>query len=167
MKQNVHWSKGIVGVTSIVFLLTAVFIVLAYVYKGEDNLFSACSVMSVVILVLCIAIAYVYAPIALYLEKDMLVLRRGVGFKRILLSDIVEAGNYTPGNDIRYCGIGGLFGYIGYFGRRDFGRYFAYVGDYSQAFYVVLGNGRRYVFSCENHQAFLQALQQAVAEVRG
>ena len=102
----------------------------------------------VIIITAAIIISYLYLSIAL--SETSLTLYRGIGKKNFNYSDIDVIIYISDEPVIRVCGIGGIFGFVGRYYTKKIGRYFSYVGDYSQTFYLQLKNGKKYVLSCED-----------------
>ena len=102
---------------------------------------------------------YWLSPKLITIEGEELVIGRRIGRKAIALSDIIYIEKYDDmGRDIRICGVGGVFGFTGWFKGKQ-GKYFAYVGDYHNTV-MVATKRRKYLVSCDTPDEF-------VAEVSG
>lgn len=102
---------------------------------------------------------YWLSPKLITIESEELVIGRRIGRKAIALSDIIYIEKYDDmGRDIRICGVGGVFGFTGWFKGKQ-GKYFAYVGDYHNTV-MVATKRRRYLVSCDTPD-------ELVAEVSG
>ncbi|MDD2954226.1 MAG: PH domain-containing protein [Parabacteroides sp.] len=102
-----------------------------------------------------------WAPNQLGMEEDRLVLRKLIGEFSIELDQVAEVGIYNEKElNLRLFGSGGFLGYLGVFRNKSLGRYMAYVGDYSQAFWVKTKNGKCYMFSCENRDLLLSSIRE-------
>lgn len=89
-------------------------------------------------------------PLSIEVNDRGVRVNRVIGSKTIKYGDIAETGlSYTPGA-LKLCGSGGFFGNLGWYKAEGFGVYFSYVLDKSQAFYIVLKDGKRYMLSCDN-----------------
>ena len=88
-------------------------------------------------------------PRRITVYADRLVLKKGIGKKTLLFSDIegIERRDDLT-FDMRLCGSGGMLGYTGWFTNSDFGRYMSYVGGYKDTFLIVTRK-RKYVMSCD------------------
>lgn len=92
---------------------------------------------------------YWLSPKLITIESEELVIRRRIGRKAIALSDIIYIEKYDyMGRDIRICGVGGVFGFTGWF-KGEQGKYFAYVGNYHDTVMVTTAR-RKYLVSCDS-----------------
>lgn len=97
-------------------------------------------------------------PLSLYLEKDGLVIKRGLGKKHILYSTIKQVFSYNyVQNDIRYFGSNGFLGYIGVMGSTHYGKYYSYVKDPRQQVFILTVD-KSYLISCDNRELFIKEL---------
>lgn len=88
------------------------------------------------------------SPKRLEVSDDYLTVVRRIGRKKLALADIVDIERYgAMGGDLRICGVGGVFGFTGWF-KGKLGKYFAYVGDHRDTVMITLP-WRRYVVSCD------------------
>lgn len=100
-----------------------------------------------------------FAPNRIVLEENQLTLCKLIGTFSIKLDQIADAGIYNEKElNLRLFGSGGFLGYMGIFRNKSLGTYIAYVGDYSQAFWIRTKNGKRYMFSCEDRDRLLSNL---------
>lgn len=152
MKKKVYWTLLVKLLTAIVFTaLIAGDILFFLEITKPDTGYLAFDIFLITIMTASIVISWGYAPLSITLSDTHFMLRRGIGNKKIEYSQIVEISVYKEkGYTIRVFGSGGLCGFIGRFYNKNFGYYFAYVGDFSQAFSIQLKNGKKYVFSCED-----------------
>lgn len=151
LTKKVHKSKTLVALTIVflaILILTDVFFLVQILIGDVSYLFG---IEFSLIVALSIIFSYVYAPMRITFSENSLVLHRGIGKKQFHYSDIesVEAFN-NKHIALRICGIGGVFGFVGRYYTEGIGHYFSYVGDYSQAFYFQLKNGKKYLLSCED-----------------
>lgn len=104
-----------------------------------------------------------WAPNRIGLEKDRLVLRKLIGTFHIELNQIADVGVYDEKElNLRLFGSGGFLGYLGIFRNKSLGKYMAYVGDSSQAFWVKTKNGKCYMFSCEDRDLLLASIRKEI-----
>lgn len=158
MKNKVNREKTFTVIT----ILCAVIIIGAiglclYTAIGhpEDAVYYA-----IVIAIMAFTILYVYliSPKSIELNDTSLIMHKVVGKIIIPLEDIKEIRPYDQ-SGLRLFGSGGLFGSIGLFTNNDIGRHYEYVGDFSEAFLVVLNSGNKYVFSCENSDKVIEQVR--------
>ena len=89
-------------------------------------------------------------------DDKYLSVNRSLWPKRIPLNEIASIALCSPTMaERRICGSGGWFGYWGWFGERDLGKYFAYYGKASDCFLVTLKNGRKYMLGCKDPQSIV------------
>ena len=110
-----------------------------------------------------IFMVYAYSPRFVITSDSEICLCKGVGKVKIKYSDIANLGIFnTKEFSARTFGIGGICGYTGKFYTKSLGNHTEYVGNYSQAFYLILKNGKKYVFSCEDRDAVLKEIQDKI-----
>lgn len=152
MIRKVPWTKTVRIVTVAVFtgLIAGEILFCADIAKADTD-YLVFDIFMITVMAASMLVPWVYAPLSITLTDTHLTLRRGIGNKRIEFSEIDRIAAYrNEGYTVRVFGSGGLCGFTGRFYHRKFGHYFAYVGDFSQAFSVRLKNGRNYVFSCRD-----------------
>lgn len=151
MTKKVHKSKTLVALTIVflaILILTDVFFLVQILIGDVSYLFG---IEFSLIVALSIIFSYVYAPMRITFSENSLVLHRGIGKKQFHYSDIESIEVFNNKHiALRICGIGGVFGFVGRYYVEGIGHYFSYVGDYSQAFYFQLKNGKKYLLSCED-----------------
>lgn len=152
MKNKVNREKTFTVIT----ILCAVIIIGAiglciYTAIGhpEDAVYYA-----IVIAIMAFTILYVYliSPKTIELNDTSLIMHKVAGKIIIPLEDIKEIRPYDQ-SGLRLFGSGGLFT------NNDIGRHYEYVGDFSEAFLVVLNSGKKYVFSCENSDKVIEQVR--------
>ncbi len=162
MNSKISFSKGV----WIISILTSIGIIACLIFLGKDIFLQKDShdIINIILFFLVI-LAYMaslyFMPISLLLTSDKLVIRCLIHRVQIPLSNIAvieTAQKYKDFTDIRVFGIGGLWGYIGLFRNKGVGKYFAYVGNPQQAFYIRLKSGRNYLVSCDSYLVFLAKL---------
>ena len=93
--------------------------------------------------------------------------RKLIGEFSIELDQVAEIEAYDEKElNLRLFGSGGFLGYLGIFRNKSLGKYMAYVGDYSQAFWVKTKSGKCYMFSCENRDLLLSAIRKEMHHTR-
>lgn len=146
MKHKVKLSS-ISVVYSIVILCIYVAALCFMAKRGEV---AVVYVLAAGLVVRCLCALY-YTPLAISVDDRNLCIHRSLKIKEIPLNEIYSVRLCPPTMaERRICGSGGLFGYWGWFGERDLGKYFAYYGKSSDCFLVTLKNGRKYMLGCEN-----------------
>ena len=162
--QKVHKARSLVILT-IVFLvilvLTDVYLLVQVIMNKIPYILG---ISLLAIITATVIGSYLYAPMSIALSDDALILYRGIGKKKFNYSDIATIDTYiSDGTVVRICGIGGVFGFIGRYYTKKIGHYFSYVGDYSQAFYLRLKNGKKYLFSCEDRDLIVFLVKKKIA----
>lgn len=158
---SVSKCKAVKRLTAVVFAITA-FVALLPLLLGMGL---ADFAISAAVLVLCVVVGYGYSPRQIALDGKSLTIVRGIGRKSIPLGSIVSAERYHGmDTDWRTFGIGGLFGFTGWFSgkhRNDYFGYFAYVGD-TKSTVLVVTKKRKYVVSCDRPDELVEVLRQAI-----
>lgn len=126
------------------------------------------SVFMKMILFCLVAIAIIpamyYAPMSLTLTGRVLGIRRLFTTRRIPVCDIVNVKPCTPASvGYKVCGSGGFLGYCGWWRSFAEGTYFSYVGRYDEAFFIELKSGRKYLLSCRNSSAMMEAIKRLIS----
>lgn len=135
----------------------AAFVLLRAIVRLPDS--EALTTGAILFVILCAPVATLcFVPRRLILTRQVLIIKRVVGSVRIARKDIVSV---TPrqqtGGDLRLFGSGGFFGYIGHFRNSKEGKYFAYVTNVSQMFWVVTRR-KKYLLSCEHYLELIDTL---------
>ncbi len=158
MTQRITWSTSVKFITwgcIILIIVAAISTFIGAARTAQGSWAYAAGALLLFILLF----TYLFSPAYLEMDDEYLTVYKVVGKKRIRLNDIKETHLYVRSmGNIRAFGSGGLFGYFGKFHNYTFGHYTAYVGDYSKAFYIVLKNGKKYLLSCKDREAFLDEL---------
>lgn len=159
MKNKVNKEKAYSVITKlcIVLIICAIGVCLYTSIELPES--ATLNISIIVVLALSLIIAYLFSPKTIELNDTALTLHRVAGKIRIPLENIKEVRPYYQ-SGIRLFGSGGLFGNFGVFTNHDIGRHYEYVGDFSEAFLVVLKSGRKYVFSCENSNKVIEQITQ-------
>lgn len=164
IKENVEWSIYVKICSAIVFpltlLATGVFSHLIWELRFSIVAVAMLSPFLFVSLY-AIYICCANSPISIEISDSHLILNKGRGKVEIKLSDIEELGVYDSRKtiDISIWGVQGVFGFTGLFHNAVIGNYKAYVGSFSQSFYVKTPR-KNYMFSCRNRDSFLNVLAQ-------
>ncbi len=91
---------------------------------------------------------YFMSPTKVELTNEAIIIHKVIGCKTFRYSDIKNVLRFSGDSGLRLWGSGGFFGYIGLFSSKDIGRHYEYVGDFSEAFLIILVSGKKYVLSC-------------------
>lgn len=111
--------------------------------------------------VLVVALGYAYSPRGYAISGRAIIVRRLIGNVRIPLEGIREvrrAGADDLCGAIRVWGSGGMFGYYGLFRTSKLGKCWWYLTN-RQDFVVVTTESKRALFSPDNVDGFLSAIQ--------
>ena len=158
---RVSMGKAAKRLTVAYFMVLLIFFGVSYLFGVYDNPTPASMALdgSVAAIVAVMTLwCWWLSPKLITIEGEELVIGRRIGRKAIALSDIIYIEKYDDmGRDIRICGVGGVFGFTGWFKGKQ-GKYFAYVGDYHNTVMVATAR-RRYLVSCDK-------TGELVAEVR-
>lgn len=74
---------------------------------------------------------------------------------KITLGSSFQLGLFSAGNTIRLLGVGGVFGYIGWFRTRGVGTFLSYVTDAKKAFLIYRTKGRPIAISVSEPDEFI------------
>ncbi|MBO7099303.1 MAG: hypothetical protein J6W21_05500 [Bacteroidaceae bacterium] len=74
---------------------------------------------------------------------------------KITLGTSYQLGVFSAGNTIRQFGIGGVFGYIGWFHTKGIGTFLAFVTDEKKAFLIHRTNGIPVAISVSEPDEFM------------
>ncbi len=164
-EEKVLLSKSAKIITAVILPMLIVFGIGVQLYlltQSEDEVRRYVLIGVMVLIAATLIPCFMLAPRKIVLTDTQLVLHKGVGKLRLSYADMESVSIYRPTKgvvDVRTFGIGGIFGFIGYFYNKQTGHYIAYVGDYSQAFLVRMKNGKKYMLSCGNHQSIVAAVK--------
>lgn len=108
---------------------------------------------------LVLIIIILYVPTKLVISDDGITVKRILLPKLIPFEDIIAIKERENGwdGDIRLLGSGGFLGYFGWFRSRDMGKYFAYVTNVNNSFWVI-SSKRVYLLSCNNHKEAIELI---------
>lgn len=74
---------------------------------------------------------------------------------KVTLGTSFKWGLFSPGNTIRLLGIGGVFGYIGWFCTKEIGTFRSYVTDANKVFLIYRTKGMPIAISVSEPDEFL------------
>ena len=155
---NISWSNTV----KIISWATGLLLIgIGYLIITKINELSTWIISAFSIVLLLSVYFVLQAPMSLKLSEDKLTICKLVGVKEIPFSAIEKIESYKDyHSDIRLMGNGGFLGYTGVFRNKELGKYTAYVGNYSQAFYIRTKNGKMYVTSCEHREEVIRRIRQ-------
>lgn len=74
---------------------------------------------------------------------------------KVTLGGSFQMGFFSAGNTIRLCGVGGVFGYIGWFRTKGVGTFLSYVTDAKKAFLIYRTKGLPVAISVSEPDEFM------------
>lgn len=154
---NISWSNSV----KIISWMTGLLLIgIGYLIIAKISELSTW-VLSTFSIVLLLSVYFVLqAPMSLKLSDDKLIISKLVGMKIIPYSDIEKIEPYEDyHSDIRLMGNEGFLGYTGLFRNKELGKYTAFVGNYSQAFYIRTKSGKIYVTSSEQREEIIRQIR--------
>lgn len=163
MKYRVSLSNNAKLITKLVYallvLVICLYCLLSFVFFPGDMDLVALFVIIFAVLI-CVCVPFALWPRCIIVYDDRLVLKKGLGHLTIAFSEI-QSIERRDGFDksFRVFGVGGVLGNLGWFSKKNVGRYMSYVGDYRKTFLLVTEK-RRYVMSCDSPD-------ELVADVKG
>ncbi|QBO59129.1 PH domain-containing protein [Chryseobacterium salivictor] len=120
------------------------------------------SVVLTILLFSVIVISYGLVPKRIAISDDQILIRNLFGAVIININEIKTADKIEKtGLNLRTFGVGGLFGYFGYFNGRDVW----YVTNIHKKVKMILKSGKIYMISPENPDNFLQEVHRRMSEM--
>ena len=166
MTFKVRMCKAVKGFTALYFAVLALVLGVSYaggVYDIASPAGIALNAGLAAVLAGVTLWCWWLSPKRLEVSGDSLTVVRRIGRKRLALADIVDIERYgAMGGDLRICGVGGVFGFTGWF-KGKFGKYFAYVGDHHDAAMITLP-WRRYVVSCDRPDELVAEVKRRIVK---
>ena len=174
-------SKGIKWVTAFFFLIV-VFSILALVYAVSKGMSPTLAIIFVSILLVISFFCFLVCPMYIITDDEGIGIRTPVRtikipyenidhierfgeqrqlfvFKgqigKITLGTSFRIGMFSAGNTMRQFGIGGVFGYIGWFSTKDIGTFLSFVTDTKKVFLIYRINGEPIAISVSEPDEFL------------
>ena len=100
------------------------------------------------------------APVYILLEPQCFIMKKVLGKVKINYNSILFIDRYSPSlRDVRIFGSGGFFGFIGLFSSEKIGKYYSFVGDSEQCFFIKTVSGNSYVFSSEEADIVIEKIK--------
>lgn len=154
-------SKGIKWFTAI-FILIMIFAVLQemyYVSKGMDV--TGAIIVSAILLLVTFSCFLIF-PVYIIADDEGIGIRTLLRTKRIPyenIDHIERIDEQTPlfgvTKTIRLCGVGGVFGYIGWYRTKGIGTFFSYVTDAKKVFLIHRTKGLPIAISVSDPDEFM------------
>lgn len=160
-KQNVFCVKKdkMAVIITCVCILVISLAVIALIFDMIDNPANVCFDCIVISAFIALSAYFAFmSPTKIELTDDAVIVHRVLGRKIFRYVDIKSVERFFGDCGFRLWGSGGFFGYVGLFSSKDLGRHFEYVGDFKEAFLIVLVSGRKYVLSCVDSSRVVNAL---------
>lgn len=174
-------SKGIKWVTAFFFLIV-VFSILALVYAVSKGMSPTLAIIFVAILLVISFSCFLVCPMYIITDDEGIGIRTPIRtikipyenidhierfgeqrqlfiFKgqigKVTLGTSFRIGLFSAGNTMRQFGIGGVFGYIGWFSTKDIGTFLSFVTDIKKVFLIYRINGEPIAISVSEPDEFL------------
>lgn len=120
------------------------------------------SVSLTVLFMAVILISYCFVPKRIAISEDQILIRNLFGAVIINIAEIKSIGKIEKrGFHLRTFGVGGLFGYFGYFNGKDVW----YVTNTYKKIKIILLTGKIYMVSPENPEDFIKEVEERKSEL--
>lgn len=145
----------------LLIILTTLFVGLLL---GLNYLYSSESIIPTILAWSIILICAAFGVYGYSIQNDMLRILRMGWSKDILLSDIknVEFKPNAMMGSLRTWGIGGVFGYIGYFKNRILSNYKAYATHRRKTVVILTNKNEQIVITPDDPELFVEALRDEI-----
>lgn len=158
------WDKSARVVTwvsvGILLLAVALCVYFAMTDPGNSILYIGLTLL-IVLIPVCVALR---SPRSLVLTDRALVVHKVLGDKEIAYCDMKNVVLMRKYSAIRVYASGDLFGYVGLFWNREFGRHWVFAGSLRQPICVTLVSGKRYVLGCADNADLMEELRNRTAK---
>lgn len=160
MKQKVSPSSRS---TMLTFVVSALLLSLIYYFYSRHETVIFCIMAGcTTVYALC---SLLFMPMSVELDDRNLTVNMPLRYRRFPVSEIAAVKRYTPAmGEHRLLGSGGYCGYWGWFSNREIGKYFAYYGQSSDCFLILMRNGRRYMLGCKNPDEMVKAISGRIGQ---
>lgn len=140
-------------ITIVVLLFLILFPFSTFLFSPPQMFFL---ISSFVLMYGAIFIAYGFIPKRIAISDDQILVKNLYGSVLINIHEIESYGKIEKiGLNLRTFGVGGLFGYFGYFNGKDVW----YVTNIHKKVKIILKSGSIYVISPENPAEFIRELE--------
>lgn len=166
IKLKTPFSRGMLISTICISLFLLVVLVISIVeltgLKTESYFLNTSNTegwIAIAIIIAIFACCLLLMPTSITIDDSSISINRIMSRTLILKKDIVFVRpKVGTNNDIRTFGIGGVFGYLGYFYAKNWGNYIAYVTD-GNNMVAIETTKKKYVVSCENPQTLIDNIK--------
>lgn len=174
-------SKSVKWITTI-FILVMILCILAEIYFVSQGMDVTAAIIISATLLAVLFSCFLVFPLYIITDDEGIGIRTLVRTKRISYEDIdhierfdnqhrlfinkgkvgkatlgfsYQWGLFSAGNTIRLFGIGGVFGYIGWFRTKGIGTFLSYVTDANKAFLIYRTKGKPIAISVSEPDEFM------------
>ena len=174
-------SKSVKWITTI-FILVMILSILAEIYFVSQGMDVTAAIIISATLLAVLFSCFLVFPLYIITDDEGIGIRTLVRTKRISYEDIdhierfdnqhrlfinkgkvgkatlgfsYQMGLFSAGNTIRLFGIGGVFGYIGWFRTKGIGTFLSYVTDANKAFLIYRTKGKSIAISVSEPDEFM------------
>lgn len=174
-------SKSVKWITTI-FILVMILSILAEIYFVSQGMDVTAAIIISATLLAVLFSCFLVFPLYIITDDEGIGIRTLVRTKRIFYEDIdhierfdnqhrlfinkgkvgkatlgfsYQWGLFSAGNTIRLFGIGGVFGYIGWFRTKGIGTFLSYVTDANKAFLIYRTKGKPIAISVSEPDEFM------------
>jgi hypothetical protein len=174
-------SKSVKWITTI-FILVMILSILAEIYFVSQGMDVTAAIIISATLLAVLFSCFLVFPLYIITDDEGIGIRTLVRTKRISYEDIdhierfdnqhrlfinkgkvgkatfgfsYQMGLFSAGNTIRLFGIGGVFGYIGWFRTKGIGTFLSYVTDANKAFLIYRTKGKPIAISVSEPDEFM------------
>lgn len=117
--------------------------------------------LTITILLLVLFISYLWRPLGYAIDSNYIIVRRPardvkICRRSVVKTELVEKGRLLA--SIRTFGVGGLFGYYGYFANKTYGHMIWHATRRDPAVLIITDNGRKIILTPDDPDGFLEAL---------
>ena len=154
-------SKGIKWFTIIFFLIVSLAILVEIYYVSKGINVTGAIIVTAILLAASFSCFLIF-PMYIIADDEGIGIRTLVSTKRILYENIdhIERADeqqhlFGTANTIRLLGVGGVFGYIGWFRTKGVGTFLSYVTDAKKAFLIYRTKGIPVAISVSEPDEFM------------
>ena len=174
-------SKSVKWITAI-FILVMILSILAEIYFVSQGMDVTAAIITSAILLAVLFSCFFVAPMYIITDDEGIGIRTLARTKRISYENIdhierfddqhrlfinkgkvgkatlgfsYQMGLFSAGNTIRLFGIGGVFGYIGWFRTKGIGTFLSYVTDANKVFLIYRTKGKPIAISVSEPDEFM------------
>ena len=151
MRINVHYSRVVRIITvivSLIIIIGEIFLITKYIHNNDYKL------LFIIIILLILPLVFVLnAPVYILLEPQYFIMKKVLGKVKINYNSILFIDRYSPSlRDVRIFGL---------FSSEKIGKYYSFVGDSEQCFFIKTVSGNSYVFSSEDVDIVIEKIKKS------